>query len=236
MISIEENIEEANKIVTELDTEFTFGSWMADGVQRDDKSGAAKQPPATKKPDSGNRVALSKSESNTDILESLEEFFEGLEVAHAGDNPTTLQTEYDISAGNGEGGSITPRVFTRSFDELEDSVRGLRLHHINLSTSDADHDAGGDVKVKDFALRTPCLLPSAATLLERREALCAREPTWEHRLIGGQVVHSRRPHDRNRAQTVDERGGGLDAWLAESPSPSRAGSIHSRVLHRQHTL
>ena len=71
MISIEENIEEANKIVTELDTEFTFGSWMADGVQRDDKSGAAKQPPATKKPDSGNRVALSKSESNTDILESL---------------------------------------------------------------------------------------------------------------------------------------------------------------------
>lgn len=236
MISLEENIEEANKIVTELDTEFTFGSWIADSVQRGDKSGAAKQPPATKKSDSRNRATLSASESNNDMLESLDDFFEGPEAVKGGDNLTTLRKEYDIAAGGGEGGWTTPRVFTRSFDELEDSVRGLRLHHINLSTSDAGHVAGGDVKVKDFALHTPCLLPSPATLLERREALCAHEPTWEHRLIGGQVVHSRRPHDRNRAQTVDERGGGLDAWLAESPSPSRAGSIHSRVLHRQHTL
>lgn len=236
MISLEENIEEANRVVTELDTEFTFGSWVADGVQRDNESGKAKQPPAKKKIDSRDRATLSASESNTDILESLDHFFEGPEVVSGGDSITTMQKEYNIAAGSGEGGWTTPRVFTRSFDELEDSVRGLRLHHINLSTSEADHDGGGDVKVKDFALRSPCLLPSPATLLERREALCAREPTWEHRLIGGQVVHSRRPHDRNRAQTVDERGGGLDAWLAESPSPSRAGSIHSRVLHRQHTL
>lgn len=236
MISIEENIEEANKIVIELDTEFTFGSWMADDVQRGDKTGAAKQPPATKNIDDGNRATPSKSESNADMLESLDDFFEGPEVVNGGDNLTTLQKEYHIATGSGEGGLTMPRVFTRSFDELEDSVRGLRLHHINLSTSDADHNAGGHVKVKDFALPTPCLLPSPATLLERREALCALEPTWEHRLIGGQVVHSRRPHDRNRAQTVDERGGGLDAWLAESPSPNRVGSIHSRVLHRQHTL
>lgn len=236
MISIEENIEEANKIVTELDTELTFGSWMVDDVQRDHKSGTVKQPRATKDIDSGKRATLSNSRSNTDMLESLDDFFEGPEVVNGGDNLTALQKEYHIAAGSDGGGLTTPRVFTRSFDELEDSVRGLRLHHINLSISDADHDAGGDVKIKDFALRTPCLLPSPATLLERREALCARESTWERRLIGGQVVHSRRPHDRNRAQTVDERGGGLDAWLAESPSPSRAGSIHSRVLHRQHTL
>lgn len=236
MISLEENIEEANKIVTELDTEFTFGSWMADGKQGNDKSGAAKQPPATKSVDSRNKVKTSRSESNNDMLESLDEFFEGPEIVIGGDNLTFQRKEYHIAAGIGEGGPTTPRVFTRSFDELEDSVRGLRLHHINLSTSDAGHEAGGDVKVKDFALRTPCLLPSPATLLERREALCTREPTWEHRLIGGQVVHSRRPHDRNRAQTVDERGGGLDAWLAESPSPGRTSSVHSRVLHRQHTL
>ncbi|GAB7329540.1 hypothetical protein MBLNU13_g01306t2 [Cladosporium sp. NU13] len=236
MISIEENIEEANKIVTELDTEFTFGSWMADGEQRDAKSSTAKQPPATKKIDSEKRATLSKSESNTDLLESLEDFFKGPEVANGGNNLTTLQKEYHIAASNAEGGLTTPRVFTRSFDELEDSVKDLRLHHINFSTSDADHDAGGEVKIKDFALRTPCLIPSPATLLTRREALCAREPTWEHRLIGGQVVHSRRPHDRERAQTVDERGGGLDAWLAESPSPGRAGSIYSRVPHRQQTL
>jgi hypothetical protein len=236
VISLEENIEEANKIVTELDTEFTFGSWMADGVQRDNNSGAAKKPPATKKTDNGNRATLSASESNTDLLESLDDFFEGPEIMTGSDNLTSQRKEYHVAAGIGESGPTTPRVFTRSFDELEDSVRGLRLHHINLSTSDTGHEAGGDVKVKDFALRTPCLLPSPAMLLERREALCAREPTWENRLIGGQVVQSRRPHDRNRAQTVDERGGGLDAWLAESPSPARTSSIHSRVLHRQHTL
>ena len=233
MISIGGNIEQANKIVTELDTEFTFGSWMADEVQLDDKSSTAKQPPANKKIDSEKRATLSKSKSNADMLESLDDFFGGLD---GGDNLTSLQKEYHIATGSGKGSLTTPRVFTRSFDELEDSVRGLRLHHINLSTSHADHDAGGDVTVKDIALRTPCLLPGPATLLERREALCAREPTWEYRLIGGQVVHCRRPHDRTRAQTVDERGDGLDAWLAESPSPSRAGSIHSRALHRKHTL
>ena len=236
LISLEENVSEANKTVTELDTEFTFGQWMAGSGQRDDNSGGSKELWATRKSENGNRARPSPSESNTDMLESLNEFFEGPEIANGGNNLASLQKEYDIATGSGEGGPTTPRVFTRSFDELEDSVRGLRLHHINLSTSDDGHEAGGDVKVKDFALRTPCLLSSPATLLERREALCAREPTWEDRLIGGQVIHSRRPHDRNRAQTVDERGGSLHAWLAESPSPSRAGSIHSRVLHRQHTL
>jgi hypothetical protein len=154
------------------------------------------------------------------MLESLDEFFEGAESANSGGSLTQPQKAYDIAAGSGKDGSTTPRVFTRSFDELEESIKDLRLHHINLSTV----EDGSQTKVKDFALRTPCLLPSPGTLFERREALCTPQ----------------RSYDRHRAQTVDERSGGLDAWLAESPSSDkslgRAGSIRSRVLHRQHTL
>ena len=235
MLSLEENVEEANKIVTELETEYTFGSSAAEDVQRRDKTEMAKQPSAVKNSGRGDKAALSRSKSNTDMLESLDEFFKGLEGVNNNDSLPCAQKEYHIATGTGEDGSVTPRIFTRSFDELENSIRGLRLQHIDLSTDDDSPDEDGTVKVKDFAFRTP--LPSPATLLERREALCARESTWEHRLIGGEIVHSRRPH---RAQTVDERGGGLDAWLAESPSPDmtmeRASTIRSRVPHRQQTL
>jgi hypothetical protein len=233
IVSLQENIEEANKIVTDLDTELTLGTWGANGVQHVEKEVSLPM----KKTGKRGKAMVAQPRSTNDMLNSLDDFFEGPEIAKTEANPTTPQKRYGLAPGSGEGGSNTPRVFTRSFDELADSVRSLRLHRVNVSV---DVDADNAIKVKDFALHTPCLLPSPATLLERREALCAREPTWEHRLIGGQVVQSRRPHDRNRAQTVDERGGGLDAWLAESPSPDRmlerAGSICSRVLHRQHTL
>lgn len=239
MVSLQENIEKANKVVNDLDTELTFGSWGADHVQRDDNSGEVKQPVALDDSKKRHRGRLPRFKTNIDMMESLDEFFEGPEVVNNDDRLRSPQNEYGIATGSGNAGSKTPRVFTRSFDELENSIKNLRLHHVNLSADD-DPDAESAVKVKDFALRTPCLLPSPATLLERREALYARESTWEHRLIGGQVVQSRRPYDRNRAQTVDERGGGLEAWLAEPPSPERAmeraGSIRSRVLHRQQTL
>jgi hypothetical protein len=237
--SLGENIEEANRIVTELDTEFTLGTWGADGVQCAGKFEEEKESLAWKKSRRVKSAMLARSMTTNDMLESLDDFFERSESVIVESSLTTPQKQYGIASGGGEEGTRTPRIFTRSFDELEDSVRSLRLHHVNLSI-DSDLDADGAVKVKDFALRTPCLLPSPATLLERREALCAREPAWEERLIGGQIVQSRRPHDRNRAHTVDERGGALDAWLAESPSPDkaleRAGSVRGRVLHRQHTL
>lgn len=213
------NVEEANKLATELDAEFAFGSWSM-------KEADTQLSQINETKDEQKSIAQSKT--TTDMLISLDNFFD--ESA----SPT-----YNIAAGTGRERPEIPRVFTGSFSDLQESVQGLRLHRVNLSTG-SDFDTGGDVKVKDFALRTPCLLPSPATLLERREALTAREPTWEHRLIGGQVVQSRRPHDRHRALTVDERGGGLEAWLSAPPTPDkvvgRAGSMDMRVLQRQHTL
>lgn len=237
LVSLQDNVEEANKIVTNLDTEFTFGSWETDDGLEDVDEKKATLP--LEMGDERLRARPAPSRSTNDMLASLDDFFDGLEFLINDDgSPTDMRREYGIAPGSSGTDSTTPRVFTRSFDELEESVKDLRLHRLDLT--DGDPDADKAVKVKDFALPTPCLLPSPATLLERREALCAREPTWEHRVIGGQVVQSRRPHDRNRAQTVDERGGGLDAWLAESPSPGRAmervSSVHSRVLHRQQTL
>jgi hypothetical protein len=217
------NVEEANKLVTELDAEFSFGSWSMK---------EAEKPLSPINETKNEQKAIGQNQKTTDVLISLDKFFD--ESA----SPT-----YSIAAGVGEARPEMPRVFTSSLSDLQESVQGLRLHRVNLST-DSDFESGGDVQVKDFALReplrTPYLLPSPATLLERREALSAREATWEHRLIGGQVVQSRRPHDRGRALTVDERGGGLEAWLSAPPTPDkvveRAGSMNMRVLQRQHTL
>jgi hypothetical protein len=217
------NVEEANKLVTELDAEFAFSSWS---MKEADK------PLSPINETKDEQKAIAQNQKTTDVLISLDDFFD------ESTSPT-----YSIAAGIGETRPEKPRVFTGSLSDLQESVQGLRLHHVNLST-DSDFESGGDVQVKDFALReplrTPCLLPSPATLLERREALSAREATWEHRLIGGQVVQSRRPHDRGRALTVDERSGGLEAWLSAPPTPDkvveRAGSMNMRVLQRQHTL
>ena len=207
----------------DLDAEFAFGSWSMNRGQ--------KQHPPIKVVSDGQK-AIARNRETNDMLINLDDFFD------ESDSPI-----YNIAAGVSEDGPEMPRVFTGSFSDLQESVQGMRLHRVNLSNG-SDFESGGDVQIQDFAirtpLRTPCLLPSPATLLERREALSAREPTWEHRLIGGQVVQSRRPHDRNRALTVDERGGGLEAWLSAPPTPDktveRAGSTNMRVLQRQHTL
>ena len=125
------------------------------------------------------------------------------------------------------GGSDIPRVFTGSFHELQEGVKELELHRVDLSDQQED-----DVKIKDFALPTPSLLPSPATLLERREAILDREAEWDKRILAGEVVTSRRPSDRHRAQTIDDRTGGLQAWLGEAPTPEKK----SRMLTRQQTL
>lgn len=212
-----ENVEESNKLVTELDAEFAFGSWSMKDAEK-------QLSPINETKDE--QKAIAQSKKTNDMLVSLDDFFDD------SNSPT-----YNIAAGLSEDNPEVPRVFTGSFSELQESFHGLRLHRVNLSTG-SDFEPGGDVQVKDFALRTPCLLPSPATLLERREALSAREPTWEHRLIGGQVVQSRRPHDRGR--TLDERSSGLEAWLSAPPTPDkvveRAGGMNMRALQRQHTL
>lgn len=217
-------METANQLVTTLDGEYTLAVW------------GTKVAPCLEQ-----EIGHSPLEKANDMLASLDDFFGGSETVSRSvsrDESLPSQRDYDVSPASGDGSSIKiPRVFGGSFSELEDSVKNLRLHSVNSSM---DSTAGSEIKVKDFALATPCLLPSPATLLERRDALVIREPTWEHRVIGGQVMKTRRPHDRNRAQTVDERGAGLEAWLAEAPSPDKAadryGGARMRVLHRQHTL
>jgi hypothetical protein len=216
------NVEEANKLVTELDAEFAFGSWS---MKEADK------PLSPINETKDEQKALAEREKTKDMLINLDDFFD-----------ESTSPAYSFAAGTGDASPEMPRVFMGSFSDLQESVQGLRLYRVNLSTG-SDFETGGDVQVKDFALReplrTPCLLPSPATLLERREALSAREPAWEQRLIGGQVVQSRRPHDRGRAPTVDERSVGLEAWLSAPPTPEkveRSGSMNMRVLQRQHTL
>lgn len=125
------------------------------------------------------------------------------------------------------GGSDVPRIFTGSFHELQQGVKELELDRVDLSDQQED-----TVKIKDFALRTPSLLPSPATLLERREAVLDREAKWDERMLAGEVVTSRRPSDRHRAQTIDDRTGGLEAWLGKAPTPEKK----SRMLTRQQTL
>lgn len=125
------------------------------------------------------------------------------------------------------GGSDVPRVFTGSFHELQEGVKELELDRVDLS--DAQEDA---VKIKDFALRTPSLLPSPATLLERREAILDRQTQCDGRILAGEIVTSIRPSERHRAQTIDDRTGGLEAWLGEGSTPEKK----SRMLTRQQTL
>lgn len=199
----------------------------------------------------GRNSNVIRSRTTNDLLESLDDFFEDSQdmTQEEGEQRLLSNNDYNIEPRSSnaleeplvpESDSEVPRVFTGSFSQLEDSVRGLRLHRVEFSLNGDDEDDEGAIKIKDFAPRTPSLLPSPATLLERRDALSIREPAWERRMIGGQVVQSRRPYDHSRAQTVDERGAGLDAWLAEPPSPfratTRAGGARSKVLHKQHTL
>lgn len=125
-------------------------------------------------------------------------------------------------------------MFTGSFSDLEESLKRLFMEQ-GLET-----EPGSQVKVKDFALATPRLLPSPATLLERRDALSVREAEWNHHIVAGKLVSSRRPRDRQRAQTIDDVTGGLEAWLAKEPTPDEAANnaimAGMRRLERQCTI
>lgn len=249
ILALRHDVEEANQLVRDLDTEFTFGLWRATEASLPETHVDKPLSPIEESDDKPE--AASRAITTSDLLDSLDDFFESPNSPPGDDNlpVISMDARYSISGRDSErrdeplaADSKVPRVFTGSFLNLEHSVKGLGLHRVNLSVDGSEAD--GSVKIKDFALCSPSTfpspLPSPATLLERREALSTREPTWEKRIIGGQMVRSRRPHDRTRAQTVDERGGGLEAWLAESPSPDRAlergVDARSRVAHRQYTL
>jgi len=149
--------------------------------------------------------------------------------------------------------SNVPRVFTGSFSELENKVLHYKLHQIKTPEAQpTPPEMSGNVSpeegtvVRDFAdpAQTPRMCPSPVTLLQRREALFSRDVQWESRVVNGEVVRSRRPGDKlQRAQTIDDSTGGLEAWLSqqvavEQPSPDTAKSAVTRrmIRHRENTL
>lgn len=126
--------------------------------------------------------------------------------------------------------SDVPRIFTGSFSELEEKIsKVLRQQSAQNPERIDSPDSADPVKVRDFATEpgTPyfdSMCPSPVTLLQRREALVSRDVQWEDRVVNGELVRSRRPSDRQRAHTIDDRSGGIEGWLAQSPKSELAGS------------
>ena len=143
-------------------------------------------------------------------------------------------------------GVSVPRVFTGSFSQLESDIRRLQIDKVKTPEGATFTSSISDrVQVRDFGATpcvSPCPTPSPQTPLQRREAFVSRETECQDRLIRGEVVTTRRPSTKGRAQTMDETTGGLDAWLGEtSPSPhstNAPGSAaqRSNARHQENTL
>lgn len=241
---LHDTCEAANRLIGELDREFMHGFRTLGLI-------AEAQPP---------RHACVISEAEIRVrarfayqqLCTLDDFFE-----NDGSNPPQIEANsfstssfgdgsYSIFSGvdtplvptrpNSENGSRGSRVFTGSFSDLEESIKSLFADHATEGPLEGER-----VKIKDFALATPRLLPSPATLLERRDALSVREAEWNRRYVAGKLVTSRRrPHDRWRARTVDDVSGELDAWFSEDSSSDqttmKAVKAGMRRLERQCTI
>ncbi|KAK1060007.1 hypothetical protein LTR74_012228 [Friedmanniomyces endolithicus] len=147
--------------------------------------------------------------------------------------------------------SAIPRVFETSFAGLLERARQLELltpevlPSTPVPTSPVLAD-GDPVKVRDFGdtSETPSLCPSPVTLLFRREALLSRDVQWESRVLGGEIVRSRRPSEKLHLQSSrvgdDSHGRSFDGWLSiraappeERSAPGTPSSAVKRGLLRQ---
>ncbi|KAK3713703.1 hypothetical protein LTR37_008397 [Vermiconidia calcicola] len=147
--------------------------------------------------------------------------------------------------GSRRKGIAVPRIFTGSFSQLESDIRKLQLEKVNTQNVPLTSDAVDKVKIRDFGATpaiSPCSTPSPTPLLQRREAFVSKETEVQDRLINGEVIATRRPSTKGRAQTIDDRTGGLEAWLKEESagSPTTPGSgatpFRGNLRHREHTL
>lgn len=142
--------------------------------------------------------------------------------------------------------SDVPRIFTGSFNELKSDISRLQLHAVKTPEDQPsspvllDSPTEGTI-IRDFAdsSKASSMCPSPVTLLQRREALVSHDVQWGSSVVNGEVVRSRRPSDRTqRAHTIDDRTGGLEAWLSQQspgmpPSPETPGSAVKRGVLRQ---
>lgn len=140
-------------------------------------------------------------------------------------------------------GTNVPRIFTGSFSQLESDLRKLQLHKVETPVT-LNIEGSDPVKVRDFGT-TPAISPrrtQSPPPMQRREALVSRDIEFKDRVINGEVVKSRRPSTKTRAQTIDDSTGGLDAWLKEEPSGQDTADAYSSAVrrgnlrHREKTL
>ncbi|KAK0898045.1 hypothetical protein LTR02_010389 [Friedmanniomyces endolithicus] len=147
--------------------------------------------------------------------------------------------------------SAIPRVFETSFASLLERARQLELPTPEALPSTPVHVSPilaheDPVKVRDFgdASETPSLCPSPVTLLFRREALVSRDVQWESRVLGGEIVRSRRPSEKLHLQGSrigeDSHGRSFDGWMSsraappeERSAPGTPSSAVKRGLLRQ---
>lgn len=155
----------------------------------------------------------------------------------------TTDSVQEKTLGTRHKGTSVPRIFTGSFSQLESDLRKLHIDKVETPIT-LDIDREDPIKVRDFGA-TPAASPGrtpSPTPLQRREALVSREVEIQARVINGEVVKSRRPSTKTRAQTVDERTRSLEAWLSEerpkddSPKQCVSGVRRGSLRHRENTL
>ena len=146
-------------------------------------------------------------------------------------------------------GTHVPRIFTGSFSQLESDIRRLQLDKVETpeeqTTLVQDESQEDHVKVRDFGASpciSPCPTPSPGIgmPLQRREALMSKETEIQDRIIRGEVVATRRPSTKGRAQTIDDSTG-LEAWLKQESKPKGSkrpatGTQLRNARHRENTL
>jgi len=155
--------------------------------------------------------------------------------------PHQTRGDRGVAVGTRRRGPDVPRVFTGSFSQLEDDIRKMKLHKVKTPEL-ADGD--GDVKIRDFGATpalSPCDIPSPTASLQRREAKLSRDTELQDRVIKGELVTTRRPSTKERAQTIDTSFD-LEAWLKQdsckmqSPESKRLGARRGDLRHREKTL
>lgn len=163
-------------------------------------------------------------------------------AARRSDSSRLCASFYDRATGVRRDGIHVPRIFTGSFSQLEIDIRRLKLDKVKTPEDQPDLPRKEHLKVRDFAVtpqRSPYPSPSPATLLFRHEACLSKETELQSRIINGEVIRTRRPSTKVRAQTADETTGGIDAWPIggsdRGGSPTAAASQLPRP-QRKHTI
>ncbi|PPJ53908.1 hypothetical protein CBER1_04628 [Cercospora berteroae] len=121
-------------------------------------------------------------------------------------------------------GQSRPRIFTGSFNALENGMQQLRLVGNDRSTThEATERTGrpGPIVVRDFATPsgsgTPVtsIPPSPVTLWHRHDARLGREHENQDRIVDRRPRPEPRQLDRTRTETLENAGTSFTEWLEQ---------------------